>query len=272
MGPERSRWTLEGYHRFTSWSDQGNPFSVVKSMSNVFLGGDRGEYYRATGAGLGYAWIGDRVDLSLGAFHERQRPVALESSFSVIGEFREHTIQPVRTADAVDLTGTRAALGWFRGIDPNGWIITGRLLGEMAWGSAAYRRASTSISLSHPIVFGLAGGLEVGAGTTWGDPPVQRGFLLGGSRSLRGFDSNQLLGPTFWNARGELATGLEAARIALFSDVGWVGERSSFRLNDPFVSVGLGASLLDGLFRLDLAHGVRRGSLWKVHIYLDGLL
>jgi hypothetical protein len=271
VGPERSRWTLEGYHRLASWSDQGNPFSTVKSLSNVFLGSDRGEYYRATGAAAGYTWIGDRVNLSVGAFHERQRPVALESTFSVLGELSERTTVPVRTADSVDVTGTRMSMGWFRGIDPRGFILTGRMLAEVGWGDADYRRASVSASLSHPIFFGMAAALEVGGGTTWGAPPVQRTFLLGGSRTLRGFDSNQHLGPTFWQGRAEVGTGFTAGRVGLFTDLGWVGERASFRLDDPFVSVGVGASLLDGLLRLDLARGVRLGSQWKIHLYLDGL-
>jgi len=33
----------------------------------------------------------------------------------------------------------------------------------------------------------------------------------------------------------------------------------------------VGTSLLDGLLRLDLARGVRRGDAWHLHLYLDGL-
>jgi hypothetical protein len=37
------------------------------------------------------------------------------------------------------------------------------------------------------------------------------------------------------------------------------------------VSLGLGASVMDGLLRLDLARGVVRGEDWRLHFYLDGV-
>ena len=88
---------------------------------------------------------------------------------------------------------------------------------------------------------------------------------------MRGLDLNELNGQSFWRARGELATGFAAARIGLFTDLGWTGPRADFGFDDPFVSVGVGTSLLDGLFRFDVARAVRRASRWKVHLYLDGL-
>ena len=95
--------------------------------------------------------------------------------------------------------------------------------------------------------------------------------FLGGSPSLRGFGTNHAHGTAFWRARGELATGLAAARIGVFSDVGWVGPRDDVRFDDPLLSVGIGTSLLDGLFRFDVARAVRGATGWKFHLYLDGL-
>jgi len=94
---------------------------------------------------------------------------------------------------------------------------------------------------------------------------------MGGAGTLRGFNRNGHRGPTYWRARGELATGLAAARLGIFSDLGWVGEREAFSFDDPLASVGIGLSLLDGLFRADLARAVRGRTGWKVHLYLDGL-
>jgi hypothetical protein len=37
------------------------------------------------------------------------------------------------------------------------------------------------------------------------------------------------------------------------------------------LSVGIGTSLLDGLFRFDVARAVRGATGWKFHLYMDGL-
>ena len=133
-------------------------------------------------------------------------------------------------------------------------------------GDRSYQRVSATLSASHPLPLGLSGALEVAAGTTWDDPPVQREFFMGGAGTLRGFNRNGHRGPTYWRARGELATGLAAARLGIFSDLGWVGEREAFSFDDPLASVGIGLSLLDGLFRADLARAVRGRTGWKVHL------
>jgi outer membrane translocation and assembly module TamA len=71
--------------------------------------------------------------------------------------------------------------------------------------------------------------------------------------------------------RLEIASGLPIARLSAFSDVGWAGAREDFTFEDPYVDVGLGWSLMDGIFRFDIARAVRRGSDWRIHFYLDGL-
>jgi hypothetical protein len=79
-------------------------------------------------------------------------------------------------------------------------------------------------------------------------------------------------GESYWRGRAELATSFPAARLVGFTDWGWAGPRDAFTFNDPFASVGAGASFLDGLLRLDLARGVRRGSGWRVEAYVGGTL
>jgi Omp85 superfamily domain len=271
LGPESSRWSVEGYHRLQSMSDHGNPFDLLHSLRNLVLGKDRGEYYRATGASIDYQRRGDRVRFGVGAFHERQKPVALGEDFSLRGVVEDLPTPLVLPADPLTETGARLSLGWFAGLDPSRLIVTARMDAEVAGGDAQYQRLSGAISASHPLPFGLAGAVEAGGGTLWGDTPLQRSFFIGGSSTLRAFHRNQLHGPSYWRGRAELATGLAAARIGLFGDAAWVGEREDFTFNDPYLSVGVGASLLDGLFRADLARAVRGGNQWKLHLYLDGL-
>ncbi|MGY8800136.1 MAG: hypothetical protein ACKVG4_15320 [Longimicrobiales bacterium] len=57
-------------------------------------------------------------------------------------------------------------------------------------GDRSYQRVSATLSASHPLPLGLSGALEVAAGTTWDDPPVQREFFMGGAGTLRGFNRN----------------------------------------------------------------------------------
>jgi hypothetical protein len=270
-GPESNRWTAEAYHRLESMSDYGHPFDLTSSADAFFLGGGSAQFYRATGAAVGYEEIGARVRYSVTGFSERQGGVALETDFFLLDRVVDDTVNAVLAADDVNITGVRGSIGWFNGIDPNGLIVTGQLGGEVGGGGRSYQRLLGAASLSHPLPFGLAGAIELAAGSTWGDVTLQRQFFLGGSTTLRGFSTNQVHGPAFWRARGEVATGFAAARIGLFSDIAWTGPRDDLRFDDPLVSLGIGTSLLDGLLRFDVARAVRSASQWRVHLYLDGL-
>jgi hemolysin activation/secretion protein len=215
--------------------------------------------------------MGQRARWQLEAFHEAQREVSLGTDFFLSSPIRDDSVDAVLPADRLDVSGGRLTLAWFSGVDPNGLILTGRLQAEAAVGDASYRRAWAKASAAHPLPFDLAGAVEVAAGSLWGNEPVQRNFFLGGAATLRGLDANQIFGPSFWHARAEVASGFEGARIGLFTDAGWVGPRKEFALRDPWVSVGVGASLLDGIFRFDVSRAVRREQRWKVQLYLDGL-
>ncbi len=270
-GPDDRRWTLAGYHRLAAADDWTDPFSFMSSLRNLLFGASVGEFYRATGASLGYerAWRATRLELT--GFHERQGAVERTTDFSVRDLLSDASVRDVLGARPVTLQGVRGALQWFRGTDPNGLILTGRLIGEAATGDARYGRAAITVSASHPLLFGLAGAAEVGAGAVWGDELPQRTFLVGGFSTLRGFDESAVRGASFWRGRFEVASGFEGARVGVFADAAWAGPRSAFSLNDPYASVGVGGSLLDGLVRLDVARGVRRGDAWRIVVYLDGL-
>jgi hypothetical protein len=81
-----------------------------------------------------------------------------------------------------------------------------------------------------------------------------------------------LNGEAFWRGRVEVATSLPAARLSLFSDAGWAGSRGAFGSGRALVSVGVGASILDGLFRMDLSRAVRMPRGWRLDFYTDGVL
>jgi len=270
-GPQDRQWSLSTYHRLAAMGDWANPFSITHSAQNLLFGLDQGQYYRVTAAGLSYSRVGQKTRTTLTGFAERHRAAAVETDFFLLHAVRERSPEALVQASAVDVQGGRAEFRWFHGSDPNGLIVSGQLLGEAAVGGTTYQRGAASFALSHPLPLGLAGAVEVGAGSVWGDAPIQREFFIGGASTLRGFDNESLYGPSFWRGRAELASGFAGARIVAFGDAGWAGSRSDFSLSDPWVAVGLGSSLLDGLVRFDLARGVRRGSEWKLHLYLDGL-
>ena len=59
----------------------------------------------------------------------------------------------------------------------------------------------------------------------------------------------------------------------MFTDFGWAGPRDTFDWDDMLYGVGIGASLLDGLIRMDLSHGLRGpGRQFRLDLYLDALL
>lgn len=278
-GPEEFRWELEGYHRLDSMNDWDNPFSLPSSLLHLLTGGDRGEYYEATGASLGFSAERRSGRGEVAAFAERHRRVALSTDFHLLEELgvRDGEVRPVRSADPTEVVGLRGRIQGFRGREASGLVLTGELRGEVGRGGADYQRLSARLSASHPLFADLAGAAEVASGVAWGpELPLQRQYFFGGTERLRGFDANQWLGESFWRARAELASAFPGARMVLFGDAGWIGDRTAFS-RDAFdgdqllVSAGVGASLLDGLVRVDLARALQGGSAWKVHVYLDGL-
>lgn len=271
-GPEDARWSVRAYKQLRSMSDWSDPFSLKSSLDALLLGEDHGQYYRATGVAVAHHHRGANLTMDFSVFHELEGSAHLGTDFFLLQGVRSVTTVPVLRARDVTLTGARASLQWFSGVDPAGLIVTGGLSAEGGTGSASYERLALSGSVSHPLFLGMAGAFEAAGGMTWGDDLVQRHFFLGGSSTLRGFDANSISGRTFWRVRGELGNDFPGARLTLFSDAGWAGRRTDVRLDRSFVSVGVGASFLDGLLRVDLARAVRGGSNWKLLLYVDGLL
>ncbi|MFW6078911.1 MAG: hypothetical protein ACODAE_04780, partial [Gemmatimonadota bacterium] len=77
---------------------------------------------------------------------------------------------------------------------------------------------------------------------------------------------------SFWRARAEVATRLPGARLGLFADAAWAGPRDEWGSGRPLRGIGVGASLLDGILRLDVARALDAPRGWRVALYLDGLL
>ena len=117
-------------------------------------------------------------------------------------------------------------------------------------------------------------GLEAGGGTTWGEAPMQRSWFIGGPVSLRGYEASVMRGPSFTRGRLEVArTFPQAVAVTAFGDIGWAGVWEEFDSDDLLYGAGMGLSLMDGLIRMDVSHGLK-GPLkrFRFDLYLDAIL
>lgn len=97
---------------------------------------------------------------------------------------------------------------------------------------------------------------------------------MGGAQTLRGYEAAARSGPSYTRARLEVArTFPEAVTISAFSDAAWAGLREEFDSGALLYSAGLGFSLLDGLIRMDLSHGLKGPEKrFRFDFYLDAIL
>lgn len=110
------------------------------------------------------------------------------------------------------------------------------------------------------------------AGWTGGDAPIQRAWRIGGLQTVRGFEHGTLLGDSYWTGRVELSRGRRLISPVLFADVGWAGDTDDWPGDgeDPLWSLGVGASVLWGLLRVDLVFPEADGT-W-LEVYFGGEL
>jgi hypothetical protein len=266
---------IAAYRRLATATPSTNPHGTFASLGALLLGRDEDEYFDATGAELTFRpreshtqWYDVRL------YAERQRAVERNTDFSIAhlidedDDFRENF-----TAAAADQLGMRVRLRASAGLDPAKPQIAGELSLGGETGDYDILRPEALIRAGTPLLFGVRLGVEAAAGTVEGDAiPAQALWRLGGAASLRGYDGASVIGERYWRARGELARGIQAARIALFSDIGWAGARNAFDSDGALISAGAGVSLLGGLVRLDLARALRSPTGWKLHFYFNGVL
>lgn len=280
----RRRLGLGVYRELTATDPRGGYLGFGNSVQAFLFGRDDGEYYRSTG--VDFRWrpsVGARESHEFRAYAERQGSVvsseinfALSHAFEGVWAFR-----PNVDADEVDEVGAELRLSPWSGGDPFGPQIGLELYGHGArWRSTGesaarnYARASAILRVAVPVVYPTWRlGVEVGGGTTWGDAPLQREWFMGGASTLRGYPASTVMGSSFVRGRVEVARTYDIGAATVFGDVGWAGLRGDFDADDLLYGVGVGGSVLDGLFRLDLSHGLRGpDKQFRIDLYLDALL
>jgi hypothetical protein len=256
---------LTGYKRLVSVSDWGNPLSFGSSLSGALFGRDEGFYYRANGVELGGRTEQDSpIEWKL--FAERARTANVETGFAIGGS----NATPNVLATAGTYAGTSVRIRGQHGDNPNGFRVFSDLRVEAAAGprDSTYGRGALDLTFTSGLAaVTLSGGSSVGA------LPSHRRWLLGGSRTVRGQSPDTAqAGNAYWLARAEVGKLIQGARPVVFSDVGWVGDRNRMRqAGRPLSGVGAGVSLLDGLFRFDVARGLFPRKQFRFDAYVEAV-
>jgi hypothetical protein len=261
--------TIRGraYNRLVSASDWGNPLSFGSSVSALLFGRDEGFYYRATGAELEWERNGGAL-LTWRLFAERQRTASVDNDFSLGPKFIPNIVS--RTGQ---YAGVAARLLHTKGLDPNGFRLFTDLRLESAVSdseSAVFGRGALDLTFTQG--FGrIASALTLSAGASAGELPAQRRWYLGGSHTVRGQKADTAQsGNAFWMSRLEFGESVAGVRPIVFGDLGWVGNRERWReVGRPMSGVGIGASMLDGLIRADLARGLYPQRRLRFDLYVD---
>jgi hypothetical protein len=256
------------YRRLAVSSDFGDPLSFGASVATLLYARDEGFYHRAWGAEL----TRQRVQpggLQWRLFAEQQWEATVENRWSLLGGANDDRFLDNVPADAGWYYG--AGLRWrgSRGLDPAGWRINSDLRLEGATGEMDFGRALFEATVSRglgPIAASLTGA----AGHSTGDLPAQRHFFLGGLQSVRGQTAGTGYGEAFWMGRLEVGGSDAAVRPVIFGDLGWAGARDGWSdVGRPMSGVGVGASFLDGMIRLDLARGMHPRWQTRLDLYLE---
>ncbi|OLD81058.1 MAG: hypothetical protein AUI33_01365 [Ignavibacteria bacterium 13_1_40CM_2_61_4] len=271
-GPARFR--LAGYRRLAAVDPNARSLSIGNSLGALVLGRDDGDYFRATGAELTIAPpVTVPQGFTIRLYAERQRRALKRTDFSVAHSLHDvHVFRPNILADSADQLGASLTVRTQRGIDPERPQWTADVTLDGSVGTYRFGRVSGTLRVAAPLGPNLATGVELAGGMADGGVPVQSYWYLGGPGTLRGYGGNASSGDAFWRARLELANRWPAARVVLFADVGRAGPRERLSLARPLAGVGVGASFIDGLIRLDLTRAIRSPTGWRLDFYTDAAL
>jgi outer membrane translocation and assembly module TamA len=280
----KRRVTLGAYRELQATDAQGRYLGFGNSVYALLFGRDDGEYFMAAGADL--VWRppeAARQSFRFRAYAERQDRVSNNTTFALARSFDgDWDFRPNVEADRAEEAGGELHLAPWWGTDPLAAQVGLELYGHAAtWrtpdstSTENYARASAVLRIAFPLADATwRVGLEGGGGTSWGEAPLQRSWFLGGASTLRGYGAATLVGSSFVRGRLEVARVFpNALTVSGFGDAGWAGLREDFDSDDFLFGAGVGTSLLDGLIRFDLSHGLTGPEKrFRVDLYLDAIL
>ncbi|MEX1258860.1 MAG: hypothetical protein WEG36_14695 [Gemmatimonadota bacterium] len=270
-GSEVRSEELAVYRRLDSSSEWVRPNALATSLASALWGTDFTPFHRAWGVEGVLGREGRFVTGELRLFWEAQDTAVRETHAHLARLWTDRDLPENPMAAEGSWGGAALHLAWDAGRDPRGVRGFGSVRLEGAGGTSSYGRGWTSAGLTFPLLRRWTGAIEAGIGSSTGTLPPQRSFYPGGPAVFRGAEAGRFAGEAFWFGRAEIGTSLPAIRLVGFADALSVGSRSGFTEGKPEVAVGAGISLLDGIFRLDVARNLRGTKSWKLLLYLDGL-
>ncbi len=269
----RRLFRLGAYRRLVAANDWGEPLGFGASAMALVFGRDEGLYYRTWGAeltGEARTPVGVGGQFSWRAYVERQDEARRETSFSFANVIGNQPFLDNIIAERLTLIGFGAH--WFRsyGLDPAGARALLSIRGDGGAGDRGFGRGLIDLTLSRPLIERIDGAITLSSGSSVGRVPPQRLFYLGDPWTVRGLRANTANGDAYWFGRAEIARGSVAARPVVFYDIGWAGDRGSWRSpGRPISGAGVGVSFLDGILRTDLSRGIAPTRDWRFDVYFE---
>jgi hypothetical protein len=263
------------YHRLAASNPEwGGGLSLGASLPAFVYGRDEGFYYRSLGVELGERRERRRGVLEYKLFLERQWTAGdtnVVNTFSVAKLLGNRRFRQNIESEALAVTGVSGLYSRVLLDRPNGWRLTTVLNGEAGTGTFQYARASVEGTVSRPVSL-LIASLTGAVGNSIGNVPRQRGWFVGGVRTVRGQVAGTQDGDAYWLARAEVGTKQGFFRPVGFYDIGWAGSRDVFGRVLPQRGAGVGVGLLDGLIRVDFSRGLYPLKQWRTDFYLSAAL
>jgi hypothetical protein len=260
-------YSLGAYRRLNSANDWGDPLSVGSSVSSLLWSHDEGFYFRSAGAELTSTTPRDGA-ITWRLFAERQDDAEKHTNVSLWHLLGGAGFNPNIRAQDATVFGAGAAYHDGYGLDPKGLRATLDLRVEGGTGTFDYGRGSAEATMTHGLFADLDGAFTASVGSSVGTVPLQRFWFLGGVATVRGQEPGTSAGDSYWLGRVELGRTFSAVRPTIFYDLGWAGSRDAFAgAGRPISGAGIGASVLDGLVRFDVAHGINPNHAWRADLY-----
>jgi hypothetical protein len=267
--------TATAYHRLAAVNpDWGGGLTLGPSLPALLYGRDEGFYYRSMGVELGERREQRRGAFEYKLFVERQWTAGdstVVNTFSLAKLIADRRFGRNIQADRMSVTGVSGTYTRVLLERPQGLRLTTVLNGEAGTGTFQYARASVEATAARPVGR-FATALTGAIGSSIGNVPRQRGWFLGGVRTVRGQIPGTQDGDAFWMARAEVGTKQGVVRPVGFFDVGMAGSRKTFGTVQPQRGAGVGFGVLDGLLRVDFSRGLYPLKRWRTDFYLSAAL
>jgi hypothetical protein len=267
--------TTTVYHRLAATNPEwGGGLSLGPSLPAFIYGRDEGFYYRTTGIELRERRERRRGVLEYTLFLERQWTAGdtdVVNTYSLARLIADRRFRRNIESEDLSVTGVSGMYSRVLLDRPQGLRVTTVLNGEAGTGTFQYARASVEGTITRPVSrFSTA--LTGAIGSSVGDVPRQRGWFVGGVRTVRGQIAGTQDGDAFWLARAEVGTKQGVFRPVGFFDAGSAGSRNAFGKLKPQRGAGVGIGVLDGLIRVDFSRGLYPLKQWRTDFYLSAAL